>query len=200
MTPPRLLIVSIGNPPPHLHTLHSAAHLVLSALRTSLAFPPPLNSRALGNGLVSEAPHHEREAERGWTLWQSMGVMNVSGRGVGEAWRVWARAAAVHDGEEGRGRKLVVLHDDLEEPLGRVKVKSSTSSARGHNGLRSIAAALSPKGVPYSRIGIGVGRPQSRERGDAAEWLLRKVTPAEKAVLEGEEVVGSVLRALREIS
>ena len=49
--------------------------------------------------------------------------------------------------------KLVVLHDELDLPLGRVKI-SFGSSAGGHNGVRSIEKALKTKDYVRVRIGI----------------------------------------------
>ena len=51
---------------------------------------------------------------------------------------------------------LVVIHDDLDLPIGDVRVKLG-GGAGGHNGLRSI---IQNKGNEFTRVRIGIGRPQ----------------------------------------
>jgi peptidyl-tRNA hydrolase, PTH1 family len=76
--------------------------------------------------------------------------------------------------------KLVVLHDELDLPPGRIKVKLGGGLA-GHNGLRSITQHLHTQ--DYVRIRIGVGRPPGGpERG--ADWVLSKVPKAQRTELD----------------
>ncbi|OQO01124.1 hypothetical protein B0A48_13367 [Cryoendolithus antarcticus] len=177
-----LLICSIGNPGPYLNTLHSAGHTVLSKVAEAIRAPPFRKDRALGNGLVSNAtsPHSGSQ----WVLWQSTSLMNVSGAGLKAAYNSWSKS--LPEGEA----KLVVIHDELEKPLGAVSVKvKQGASAKGHNGLKSILASMG--GKPFVRIGIGIGRPISREPNDVAEYVLRKMTPEQRMKVEGcvEEVI-----------
>lgn len=113
--------------------------------------------------------------------------MNVSGVGVAAAWRQFQR--------EGRGEeaRLVVVHDELELAPGQVKVKSGTASAKGHNGLKSINGLL--KGSEYTRICVGIGRPESREPDVVAGYVLRKMSAQERTKVEG--CVGKVETELR---
>jgi len=64
--------------------------------------------------------------------------------------------------------RLVVVHDELDLPVGRVKVKAGGGTA-GHNGLRSVHAHLHDDG--YLRVRIGIGKPPGRQQG--AEHVLR---------------------------
>jgi len=67
--------------------------------------------------------------------------MNVSGRPIKSAWRTFQGELQPKD----KGRAfLVVLHDELEKPLGQVKLKM-TGSPQGHNGITSIIEALNTK-------------------------------------------------------
>jgi len=52
---------------------------------------------------------------------------------------------------------LIVIHDDMDLPLGTVREKTGGGSA-GHNGIKSIDAAV---GNEYKRIRIGIGHPPS---------------------------------------
>ncbi|KAE8441117.1 hypothetical protein EG329_005859 [Mollisiaceae sp. DMI_Dod_QoI] len=181
-SPVRLLVCSIGNPGSYINTLHSAGHSVLSVLASSLSYPSFQKSRAFGNGLVSAGSE--------FTLWQSTSLMNVSGSGVAAAWRQFQK--------ESRGdlTRLVIVHDELELGLGQVKVKSGTASAKGHNGLKSINGLL--KGSDYVRIGVGIGRPESRDPDTVAAYVLRKMNGMEKLKIEGS--AGKVLDELRRLS
>lgn len=120
--------------------------------------------------------------------------MNISGAAVAKAWATFLSSQQGREStEEGR---LVVLHDELEAPLGTIKVRSGGASAKGHNGLKSIRDKM--PGMPYMRIGIGIGRPESREPGVVAEYVLRKMTREERGRIEG--AVGGVLGELRRLS
>jgi len=95
--------------------------------------------------------------------------MNESGRSV---------AALVRRHDVGIDR-LVVVHDELDLPTGRVKVKVGGGLA-GHNGLKSLKAHLRDDG--FMRIRIGIGRPPGRLSG--ADHVLRRPGKAERAELD----------------
>lgn len=76
-----------------------------------------------------------------YTLFQSPLLMNISGKAVKKAWKAFM--VELSD-EEKRDALLVVLHDELEAGLGRVKVKKG-GSAGGHNGIVSCAESLGSK-------------------------------------------------------
>ncbi|KAK5166253.1 uncharacterized protein LTR77_008514 [Saxophila tyrrhenica] len=181
-----LLICSIGNPGSiYANTLHSAGHTVLNRLAAHLGAPAFQKDRSLGDGLVTKPPPVEGRGD--WTLWQSTAYMNESGKRVRAAWNTWSRALP----SEGGDGRLVVVYDELERPLGSVTVRTNAgASAKGHNGLKSIMATMAGKG--FVRIGVGIGRPESRESGVVSRYVLRKMTVSEKGQIEGavEEVVG----------
>lgn len=115
--------------------------------------------------------------------------MNVSGPALATAWKTFLRDLP---SEEERSRaKLVVLHDELESPFGKIKVRNG-GSARGHNGLKSCVGSLG--GMPFTRIGVGIGRPESRESGDVAAYVLRKMSGVE--VMKVNSGVGEVVDIL----
>jgi peptidyl-tRNA hydrolase, PTH1 family len=74
--------------------------------------------------------------------------------------------------------RLVVVHDELDLPLGRMKVKVGGGLA-GHNGLRSIVAHL--KTQDFVRVRLGIGKPPSKHRG--ADHVLRRPTKAVRTEL-----------------
>ena len=75
--------------------------------------------------------------------------------------------------------RMVVVHDELDLPLGRVKIKEGGGLA-GHNGLRSIKAHLHTD--DFLRVRIGVDKPPSKEQG--ADHVLRRVSKRERAELD----------------
>jgi PTH1 family peptidyl-tRNA hydrolase len=105
--------------------------------------------------------------------------MNISGVALASAWKTFVAQNQSHDGAVG----LVVLHDELELPLGQVRVKSGNLSAKGHNGLKSIKEKM--PNVEYTRIGIGIGRPLSREKDAVAAYVLGKMSAGQRAAVMG---------------
>lgn len=74
--------------------------------------------------------------------------------------------------------RLVVVHDELDLPSGRVKVKVGGGTA-GHNGLKSIQAHLHDQG--FVRVRVGIGRPPGRQ--PAVDYVLRAPGATERAEL-----------------
>lgn len=108
--------------------------------------------------------------------------MNVSGGAVAEVLRYY------HLGPE----TMLVVHDDLDLPLGRIKF-SEDSSAAGHNGVASIIDTLDTQ--KFSRLRIGIGRPPQAE-GDVVDYVLKPFLPGEKKLLE--ETVVLCVEAVRD--
>jgi len=74
---------------------------------------------------------------------------------------------------------LIVVHDELDLPVGRVKVKVGGGTA-GHNGLKSIQAHLHDNG--YVRVRIGIGKPPGRQAG--ADHVLRRPGQKDRELLD----------------
>ena len=85
------------------------------------------------------------------------------------------------DGEAsgGLGERLVVVHDELDLPAGRIRVKAGGGTA-GNNGLNSIVAHLHTK--EFLRVRIGIGKPPGRLSG--ADYVLRRPGKAERELLD----------------
>lgn len=100
-----------------------------------------------------------------------MTYMNESGRAVASLMRRYDI-----EGPE----DLVVIHDELDLPPGRVKIKSGGGIA-GHNGLRSIRQHLSTD--EFTRVRLGVDKPPGgSQRG--ADWVLAKIPKAARPELD----------------
>jgi PTH1 family peptidyl-tRNA hydrolase len=76
---------------------------------------------------------------------------------------------------------LVLLHDDLERPVGKVSVKAN-GSPNGHNGIKSVAEKL--KSLDIKRIRVGIDRPVDRD--NVANYVLGKFTEAEMEKLNSD--------------
>ena len=189
-SPRRLLVCSIGNPGPYTHTLHSAGHTLLSALRTHLSYPPFHPSREHSKRQVSRDKALISRGEDA-LLWQSPTSMNLSGPAVAAAWHTF-----VKESDNTRALRLVVLHDELELELGKIKVRKPGAGLKGHNGLRSIAGVGGKVGGDegWWRIGIGIGRPVSRDSEAVSDFVLRKMTAGEEERIKG--AVGLVVEEL----
>ncbi len=75
--------------------------------------------------------------------------------------------------------RTIVVHDDLDVPVGGLKLKRGGGHA-GHNGLKDIDRALGTR--EYVRVRIGVGRPPGRMPGK--DYVLRRPSPADAGQLD----------------
>lgn len=97
---------------------------------------------------------------------------------------------------------LLVIHDDLDLPLGRIRIRER-GGAGGHNGIKSIIASLGGE-RQFPRIRVGIGRPGEDQAGkrtgeDVIDYVLSSFTPDETAVMKEvcmwvNEVILCVLR------
>ena len=96
---------------------------------------------------------------------------------------------------------MIVIHDDLDLPLGKIRIRKG-SSAGGHNGIKSIIASLGSQ--EFIRVRVGISRPQVE--GERAEsivgYVLGDFTEQDKLVIEdtikrvGEAVICLITRDL----
>ena len=97
-------------------------------------------------------------------------------------------------------QQLIVVHDELDLPLGRVKI-SFGSSAGGHNGVKSIEKALKTKDYVRVRVGISPSTPSGKlKRPDAekiTDFVLGKFKTSEQEKLKkARKVVGEALELI----
>ncbi|KAI5790089.1 peptidyl-tRNA hydrolase [Geopyxis carbonaria] len=176
----KLLVCSIGNPGQiYINSRHSAGHKLIELLQhewhKNCKQPNPPFSKNGGNykGFVSVGPTY--------TLYKSPSYMNVSGKHIKSAWNAFQTQLSAM---ERQSALLVIIHDELDRPFGRIRVRAK-GSAGGHNGLISCIQSL--RTDEFHRIGIGIrgrGAPQSKESKVVSEYVLGTFTEDEEIVLK----------------
>jgi len=159
------LIVGLGNPGRnYLGTRHNIGSLAVRSLARESAL-------SLKKGFLSSSESVKAKIEDEDVILAVPRVyMNLSGEAVRQL--VKKHRIALED--------LLVVHDELDLDLGRIKLKSGGSAA-GHNGLRSIIGSLRDEG--FSRLRIGIGRPQ-HNNADMAEYVLSSFAKKDKEPVE----------------
>jgi peptidyl-tRNA hydrolase, PTH1 family len=163
-----LLFVGLGNPGAnYANHRHNVGFMAVDAIASRWTIGP---WRRRFQGAAAEGALGSERA----ILLKPGTYMNESGRAVGEAAHFYKIQA--HD--------LIVFHDEIDLPLGKVRVKAGGGTA-GHNGLRSISAHV---GNDYRRVRIGVGHP-----GDKALVQLHVLSAFGKAEREWVEALCGVI-------
>lgn len=85
---------------------------------------------------------------------------------------------------------ILIIHDDLDLPLGRIKIVSR-GGAGGHGGVQSIFDYLGDWNFP--RVKIGIGRPKYGE--EIEDYVLSPFYKGEKKIIE--EIIGISVQACR---
>jgi peptidyl-tRNA hydrolase, PTH1 family len=163
-TPADLLVVGLGNPGAEYEgSRHNvgAETVDLLAQRHGGAL-----KRSRERALVAEVRIDGKRV----TLAFPQTFVNLSGESVA----LLVKRHGITDPEQ-----LVIVQDELDLPLARVRVKRGGGLA-GHNGLRSIKAHLHTD--DFLRVRIGVGKPPHKEQG--ADHVLRRVGKRERTELD----------------
>lgn len=164
-TPADLLVVGLGNPgAEYERSRHNVGAEVVALLVER-------HGGRLRRGKEHAQADEVRVAGKRLALAIPSTYMNDSGQAVAPLVRRYGVADDLH--------ALVVVHDELDLPVGRLKLKVGGGLA-GHNGLRSIKAHLHDD--DFVRLRIGVGKPPSKEQG--ANHVLKRVPKAERVELD----------------
>jgi PTH1 family peptidyl-tRNA hydrolase len=167
-----LLIAGLGNPgAEYSRNRHNAGFMAVDTIHESHDFGP---WRSRFQGLISEGTLGKRKVY----LLKPMTYMNLSGDSIGPAMRFFKLPL----------NALVVMHDELDLPAAKLKVKIGGGDA-GNNGAKSITATLGPD---YRRVRIGIGHPGDKGRvhghvlgnftkADEKEWLVPMLTAIAEA-------------------
>ncbi len=173
------LVVGLGNPGPrYTLTRHNVGFLALERLASAAGQSFRHQSKLHGQlAEVGAGPRRQR-------LLMPQTFMNDSGRSV----------RATLDWFGLRPDQLLVIVDDMDLPLGRLRLRAS-GSAGGHNGLRSIIDHLG--GTDFARLRIGIGAPAGDPRdrkSRAVGHVLGPFSTQEQPVLD--RVMAEVIRGV----
>jgi PTH1 family peptidyl-tRNA hydrolase len=177
------IIVGLGNPGgEYAHTRHNAGRIVLEEFRTAQNLPD-WEKKKTYDALVSKGETFGREV----LLIEPETFMNASGKSLLTLVKSKKQAA-----------QLVVIHDDIDLPLGVWKLSFDRGSG-GQKGVESIMAILKTKAFIRVRIGVlpttPTGKPKKPKGGVAVEkFILGKFKEDEIAVLI--KVSGEVAKGL----
>ena len=159
------LIVGLGNPGPSYEgTRHNLGFYCIDELLRDMESVSE-QSGARFHCLLWKGRFKALDGD--WLLAKPQTFMNLSGDCV-QPLAAWHRIPP---------ERLLVIHDELDLPPGRMKFKRGGGNA-GHNGLKSITQRL---GTPdFARLRIGIGRPQG---GDTVSWVLGRPVPQDRQAI-----------------
>jgi PTH1 family peptidyl-tRNA hydrolase len=173
------LIVGLGNPgKTYAHNRHNVGFLCLNhfARLHSIHFYHRQCHARVGIGKVGSEK---------LLLARPGTFMNLSGKSV---------ACLVHKHDVPLSN-LLVIHDDLDLPLGKIRLRQSGSSG-GHKGMNSIISALGSEDFP--RIRVGIGRPQAETQSVSEDaivsYVLSDFSRQEEAIIKA--VIAKVAEAI----
>lgn len=166
------IIAGLGNPGrKYENTRHNIGFIALDLLaeRNDIKINKIKHKALVGEGRISGQKV---------LLVKPQTYMNLSGQSLQEVMAYYKEEI----------EKLVVIYDDIDIPMGTVRIRKK-GSAGTHNGMRSVVQCLSSDQFPRIRIGLGDGR-----KGELKDFVIGGFSKEEKAPLE-EAVRRAVLAA-----
>ena len=159
------LIVGLGNPESKYDgTRHNAGFMFVERLLTKLprSFQPRIHGfqSYYWKGTYAGAP---------LMIQTPLTYMNLSGEAVAPLMRSEGIAPD----------EVLVVHDDMDIPLGRIRIRKGGGSA-GHNGIKSLIEEIGSEGFHRMRIGVG----HAESSGDVIDYVLSEFSEEEKAVFD----------------
>lgn len=165
-----ILLVGLGNPGKgYAGNRHNFGYMAVDEVIRRHSFMP---ERVRFQGLVAEGNIGGTKV----LALKPTTYMNLSGQSVGEAARFYKIP----------NDNIIVLHDELDLPLGKVRVKTGGGHG-GNNGVRSIIDHI---GADFCRVRLGVGHPG--EKHLVSGHVLKDFAKAEMPIVEN--IVDSIAR------
>lgn len=157
-----VMIVGLGNPgPAYRHTRHNFGFLAVDELADELNIQV---KRLKFKAMIGEGRFNDNKV----VLVKPMTFMNESGRAVAPLLRYFKLPLS----------NLLVIHDDLDLPLGTLRLRPSGGTS-GQRGMASIINHLGTQEFPRMRLGIG--RPPGQM--DPVDYVLKNFLPSENELL-----------------
>lgn len=169
------LLAGLGNPGAnYTHTRHNVGFIVLDAILANQQHLAklPLNwqskAKFQADIVTANIVINELSSEK-VIFAKPYSFMNLSGKSI----------AAIANFYKIPTDNIIIVHDELDLPLGQIKYKFSGGTA-GHNGLKSINSMIGPA---YHRLRVGIGRPAQQERA-IADYVLGKFSASEYDIIQ----------------
>ncbi len=163
------LIVGLGNPgADYLGTRHNFGFIALDYLRekinsaSSFTFIEKFQSEVVVGRLTGKSVF----------LQKPLTFMNRSGVAV---------QALLKQQENIKPQQIIVIHDDLDLELGRVKLKQGGGNG-GHNGLKSLVEEIGS--ADFIRFRLGIGGESRVNAKDTISFVLDRFTPSELRIVD----------------
>lgn len=174
------LIVGLGNPEPKYdRTRHNVGFAAIDTLAQTWSVS--LSEQRKFKGIFGEGRGPHGQPLR---LLKPLTYMNRSGESI----------RAVIDWYKWSPQSVLVIYDDLDLPVGRLRLRLS-GSAGGHNGIKSTISHLGTQTFP--RLRVGISKPskfKSAEESETVSYVLGKFSPSESETMT--EVLKLVVEAL----
>ena len=157
-----ILLAGLGNPGPKFaNNRHNIGFMVVDEIVRHHNLPP---WRSKFQGQISDGLIGTEKV----LVLKPMTYMNESGRAVGEAMRFYNLSPD----------DVVVIYDELDLPVGKLRVKTGGGHA-GNNGIRSIIAHI---GADFHRVRFGIGHPGHKDKVHG--YVLKDFPKADLKVTE----------------
>jgi PTH1 family peptidyl-tRNA hydrolase len=157
------MIVGLGNPgKKYAHTKHNVGFLVLDQLAAKLGVT--ISKLEFEAATASTFVDGQKVL-----LVEPQTYMNDSGRAVGPLMNYYQVGTD----------ELIVVQDDLDMPLGKLRLRAK-GSAGGHNGLKSIIASIGSS--DFARVKIGTDHPQKQT---VVDWVLTPFSKDDQPLING---------------
>lgn len=157
----KLIIAGLGNPGQKYDgTRHNIGFDIIDCLASKLNTSFNSDKKCQSAKILYE--------NKNLTLLKPLEFMNLSGNGVANSLR-----------REGvPPNRLLVIHDEIDFPFSKIKMKIGGGNA-GHNGLKDIIEKIGSK--EFHRLRVGVGRPENS--ADVADYVLSRFSSEEREKL-----------------
>ena len=171
-----MLIIGLGNPgEKYEKTRHNVGFQTIDEVAESFDFPV-FSSKSIFNAEISKGTYNKQNI----VLAKPKTFMNLSGKAV----KLLMKNL--------KTKELIVIHDDIDIPLGRIRIANNRGAAN-HNGVESIINELKTKDFIRLRIGI---KPKTKIKA-LDRFVLQKFNKEEEKTIE--EVIKKTAKAVEAI-
>ena len=170
------IIIGLGNPgEQYKNTRHNVGFIAINAFAEKNNFPE-FKLQKKSNTLVSEKLFDSPHGDEKIVLVKPQTFMNESGKAIKEILK------------NNPAENLIVIHDDIDLPVGAIKIVKERGSA-GHKGVESIITNIGNDGLIRIRVGIG-----GQKDVEAMSVVLKNFSREEQKIID--ETIKKIVEAL----